>query len=110
MGAAEPESDLLGAWGRRPGRRGQAGGHRTPPPSSAAVGTAWHPSLSLASQQKQNTTKSKTNTGKQIQEVTPTGQRSPEAPARDVAQHLTRHGQHHCTGRGQETEAGRAKE
>lgn len=36
----------------------------TNPPSSAAARTAWHPSLSLASQQKQNTTKSKTNTGR----------------------------------------------
>lgn len=33
----------------------------------------------------------KTNTGKQTQEVTPTGQRSPEAPAQDAAQDLTRH-------------------
>lgn len=30
MGVAEPEFDLLEAWGRRQGRRGQAGGHRTP--------------------------------------------------------------------------------
>lgn len=95
MGVAEPPH--LTPWGlgwapkqKRPG----------PDPMLRAAGASRHPSPSLTSQRKPNHNPiQKTNTGEETQEGTPTGQRSPEAPARDAAQDRTRHARHHGTGR-----------
>lgn len=92
----------LNRTSRRPGAGGQAadtglgvGTGPPPPPKPVGAGPARHPSLRAqqASRSKTQPTP-KTNTGKRTREGTPTGQRSPEAPARDAAQDLTRHGRH----------------
>lgn len=63
VGAASPESDPE-AWGRHWGRRARAGGHGPRPPKRCSSRYRLAPSLSPASQRKQNTTKSKNKHGK----------------------------------------------
>lgn len=83
---AKPSTAGLGPPGSR-GAGGEAGEAglvgRDPPKLLKRVPARHLASQPLPSKPEQNTTKSKTNTGKQTQ-VTPTGQRSPEAPAQTL--------------------------
>lgn len=86
-----PESDLLEAWGRQRGQRPGWRAQNRPPETLLEQVLPGTPACAQHVSRSKTQPNLKTNTGKQTQEVTPTGQRSPEAPARDAARDLTRH-------------------